>query len=217
MPSFSLRQTLRRSSTLDRQAEALSSTRGCDGGSSIATEASDRGEYGKDCWVPYGGKAPLFRWFLARVVPSAASSVGSSLSGWVKSSVGRASVSISSSATLCICWSSWVRPSSSGMLAELVGKFSGDMAYSELPLLSPELAANMTSLSGSAGILGVLVGPSVGRARFEFIVPLLMSTGVAVSGAASVWTARAAPARAGNAGHPAPLVRTGGVNTGTSG
>ena len=54
------------------------------------------------------------------------------------------------------------------MLAELVGKFSGDSTYSELLSLSPELASDVTSLSGLVGSLGVAVGQSVGNARFEF-------------------------------------------------
>ena len=71
-------------------------------------------------------------------------------------------------------------PSTYGVLAKLMGNFSGDSTYSELPSISPELATNMTSLSGLAGHLGVVVGPSVGSARFYFILPLLMAAGVEV-------------------------------------
>ena len=67
-----------------------------------------------------------------------------------------------------------------GVLAKLMGKFSGKSTYSELPSISPELATNMTSLSGLAGHLGVVVGPSVGSARFDFILPLSMADSGAV-------------------------------------
>ena len=52
------------------------------------------------------------------------------------------------------------------MLADLVGKFSSKSTYSQLPSLSPELAAVITSLSGSAGNLGVAAVKYVGHARF---------------------------------------------------
>ena len=41
----------------------------------------------------------------------------------------------------------------------------------------------MTSLLGLAGILGVVFGPPVGYARFEFVLELLIDAGVFVSGA----------------------------------
>ena len=44
--------------------------------------------------------------------------------------------------------------------------------------LYPELASDVTSLSGSASILGVMVGPSIGRAQFEFLLLFLMAAGV---------------------------------------
>ena len=59
-------------------------------------------------------------------------------------------------------------PLISGVLVNIVGKFLVDLAYSESPSLSPELTFDVTSLSGSAGSLGVEVGPSVGCARFKF-------------------------------------------------
>ena len=59
-------------------------------------------------------------------------------------------------------------PSSYGMLANPVGKFLDNLTYSESPSLFPEMTADVTSLSGSARILGVVVGQSVGCARFEF-------------------------------------------------
>ena len=58
-------------------------------------------------------------------------------------------------------------PSSSGVLEELVGNFLGDSRYSKSLSLSTELAAEMTSISGLAGSLGVAVGPSVDHARSE--------------------------------------------------
>ena len=48
---------------LDRREEAAASMRGCGGVSSNATEASVRGECGKDGWVPCGGVATFSRWF----------------------------------------------------------------------------------------------------------------------------------------------------------
>ena len=54
------------------------------------------------------------------------------------------------------------------VLAKLMIKFSGDLTYSESLSLSPELAANMTSLSGSAVSLGVAVGASACRAWIDF-------------------------------------------------
>ena len=54
----------------------------------------------------------------------------------------------------------------------------------------------MTSLLGSAGVLFVMVGTSIGRAQFEFILLLLMAAGVVVlSAAVSVIapTAKAVP------------------------
>ena len=99
------------------------------------------------------------------------------------------------------------------MLADLVVKFSSNLTYSEYPSLSPEVSADMTSLSGLVVILGVVVGPSLGHARFEFILPLLMAAGVTVSGVAvsvSAWSSRAAPEQSGKVGYPAPLVIMGG-------
>ena len=58
--------------------------------------------------------------------------------------------------------------SSSGMLADLVGNFGVNLTYSESLSLSPELAVNGISLSGSADLVVISVGPSVGCARFEF-------------------------------------------------
>ena len=70
---------------------------------------------------------------------------------------------------------------SSGVFADLLGKFLVDSIYSELLSLSPELAADVMSLSGSAGIPGVAFGTYVGHALIEFILPLLMAADVAVS------------------------------------
>ena len=54
----------------------------------------------------------------------------------------------------------------------------GDSKFSESSSLYPELASDVTSLSGSASILGVMVGPSIGRAQFEFLLLFLMAAGV---------------------------------------
>ena len=105
-----------------------------------------------------------------------------------------------------------------GVLAEIVGKFSGDLTYSELPSLSPELATYIASLSVLTGCLGVSFGPLVGRAWFDFFGRSLIAAGVAVSGAAvSVrpWDVRSAPAPADKSGHIFPLVITGGDNAGS--
>ena len=51
-------------------------------------------------------------------------------------------------------------PASSGILAKLVCKFTGDSTHSELLSLSPELDVDVMLLSGLAGNLGVSVGPS---------------------------------------------------------
>ena len=106
------------------------------------------------------------------------------------------------------------------MMDELVGDFTGDLAYYELLSLSPELASNVTSPPGLAGNLGVASGPSIGSERFEFILPLPMAASVAVSEAAvlvSALAAWAAPELASKAGHPALSVRMLGENTGASG
>ena len=57
--------------------------------------------------------------------------------GWVKSSIGWAIKSNSYSENSCIYWSSQMRPYIYGVLAELVGKFLGDLEYYELPSISP--------------------------------------------------------------------------------
>ena len=57
-------------------------------------------------------------------------------------------------------------PSSLIVLVELLGEFLGDLTYSESPSLSPELAANVTSLFGLAGIMFVVVGLFFGCAQF---------------------------------------------------
>ena len=105
-------------------------------------------------------------------------SLGSTLSGWLKSSFGWEKSPRSTAATSCIFSSSPMCPENSGVLAELAGKFLGDSTYSESLSLSPELAAYVMSLLGSAVGLGVAAGPSVGRARFEFVLPLPIAVGV---------------------------------------
>ena len=66
------------------------------------------------------------------------------------------------------------------MLSNLLGKNLGDSIYSELPSLSTELSANVTSLSGSAVHLGVAAVTFVGHTHFEFLFMLLMAAGMAV-------------------------------------
>ena len=73
---------------LARQATAPSSTQGRSRGGSKSTEAYVRGECGEDGCVPCVGIVPLSWYVSAGVVSSLAISVGSTLSGWVKSSVG---------------------------------------------------------------------------------------------------------------------------------
>ena len=124
---------------------------------------------------------------------------------------------VSSSETLCINSSSRMWLASSGMMAELVIKFTGDSVYCESLSLPLKLVANTTSPSGLAVNLGVASGPFVGRVRFEFIFPLPMSVGVAVLEAAVSVSAWAAPELAGKAGYPDLSVRMLGNNSGVSG
>ena len=84
-------------------------------------------------------------------------------------------------------------PSSSGILAELLGKFLANLTHSELPPLSTELATDLTSLSGLSGSLGVVVIPPVHCAQFELFFLLPAATVVAVQGAAVLliaWASR---------------------------
>ena len=102
-------------------------------------------------------------------------------------------------------------------MADLMGKFPVHSKYYESPLLPPELAAIVTSPSGSVVNLGVTDVPSVGCARFEFIFPLPMATGVAVSEEAvsvSVWAAWEAPELSSKSVHSIPYVRMSGDNAG---
>ena len=113
-----------------------------------------------------------------------------------------------------------MQTSSLGVLAELIGEFLVNSTYYESPSLSIELAANMISLLGSAGFLGVAAGPSVGRARFEFILPLPMDAGVELLGEVVLliaWAVWVTPVLAGKGGHHTLLMITGCVNDGTSG
>ena len=110
---------------------------------------------------------PLSWWFSDGEVLSSVIFIGLSLSGWVKIFVCQAITLSSYYETSFICWGYWMQTSSYGMLAQLVGEFLGNLKYSELLSLSPELASDVTSLSGSASILSVAVGTSVGREWFE--------------------------------------------------
>ena len=105
------------------------------------------------------------------------------------------------------------------VLAELVGKFSGDLTYYELQLLSPELAFNVMPLSVLAILLVVAVAPPVGHARFEFFdTPNSYWCGdVGVAVLVSVGAVRAAPAPASKASQPTPSVMAGVENAGSSG
>ena len=91
-----------------------------------------------------------------------------------------------------------MRPSISSVSAKLVGKFLGNSTdYESLPL-SPEPSTNVSQLSVLEDIMGVPVGTYIGSVWFGFILPILMTAGVEVSGAAvsvSVWDARAALAK----------------------
>ena len=104
--------------------------------------------------------------FPVRVVLVLTISVDLISSDWVKSNVGCTMTLIYSSETSCINYSSRMWPASSGMMAKNVGKFPGNLTYSELPSLPPELAADMTSLAWSSGNLGIAAGPSVSHSRF---------------------------------------------------
>ena len=78
----------------------------------------------------------------------------------------------------------------------------------------------MKSISGSEVSMGVKVGPSFGRVKFELFLLLLKAVGVALLGLAvsvSAWAAWAAPDPVGGAVHPAPSVGMGDNNYGSSG
>ena len=95
-----------------------------------------------------------------------------------------------------------------------------NLAYYGLPSLPTERASDVASLSGSEGDLGIVARPSVGRARFEFILPLLKGAGVALSGlevSVIYWAAWAALALACKSSQPPTSVRVLGENSGTSG
>ena len=101
-----------------------------------------------------GGVAPLYWRFLGGLVSVSASSVILSSLLWLKNTVGQMMASISPSKTSCIVSSLLMCPTSSGVLAGLVGDFSADSTYSESPPLPPKLDVDVISLSGSAGGLG---------------------------------------------------------------
>ena len=106
-------------------------------------------------------------------------------------------------------------PSSSGLIAELVGKFLVDFTYYESPSPSQKLSTDVTSLSELAVDMVVADGTSVSCAWFEFILPLSVAAVVAVLEATvlvRVWAAWAAPALAVKAGHSVPSVITVGDN-----
>ena len=70
---------------------------------------------------------------------------------WEKSTAGQTMQLVSPSDTLFFIPSSLVCPASSGVLADLMGEFLVEFRYSESSLLSPKMATNLMSLSGSAG------------------------------------------------------------------
>ena len=175
------RQTSRRSPPRPRTATSPASTWGIGGGLAGATEVSVRDECDEDGWVPSCEVAPLSWWFLVGLVSASAIFGISSLLVWVKRTVGQTVVFISSTNTVYIVFSLLMCYVRSSMMAELVGNFPADLAYSEFLLLPPELALNVTSLSGSEGNLGDIFWPSFGHDWFEFLLPLPMASCVAVS------------------------------------
>ena len=126
------------------------------GGLSGVTKVSVSDECGDYVWVTSGGVAPLYRWFLVRLVSASESSVVSRSSGWANSAAGQMMTLISPSYTSCIIYSLLMSSARSGVMADLVGKFLFESTYYELLLHPPKLAADVTSLSGLAGNLGVL-------------------------------------------------------------
>ena len=83
------------------------------------------------------------------------------------------------------------------MLAQLVGEFLGNLKYSELLSLSPELASNVTSLLQSAASSDSTPIISIGRVWFELDFRPPMAIGVSISGvdvSVETWDAGAAPA-----------------------
>ena len=138
----------------------------------------------------------------------------------MKSTVGKTIVLISHSETLCIVYSSLACPIRSGVMAKIAGKFPVNSIYSEFPSLPPKLASGVTSLSGFTGNMCGMAWPSVGNARFEFILTLPTASGVAVLGAAvsvSAWATWVVSVLSGKAGHSSLSVRTLGDNSWTYG
>ena len=79
MPYSPLRTTCGRSTARDRQAAYPDSTWGSEGVLFQATETTVIGDFGEDCWVTSGGKAPLYRWFSDGVASALVRSVELSL------------------------------------------------------------------------------------------------------------------------------------------
>ena len=123
MMSFPFRSTFGRSDVCSRREASLASTQGHGRRSSVSTKASVKGDFGEDSWVPSTSEAPLSWRFLNGVVSELVISVESSSLGWAKSALSREIASIYYFETSCICWSSHMRSSNSGVLAKLEGKF----------------------------------------------------------------------------------------------
>ena len=148
----------------------------------MATDVYVRGERGKDGWVPIVGVAPLSQRFSVGSVSALAISADSISLVWVKITVDWTMALISISETLCIIYILLMCPARYGVMADLVGEFLVNSTYSESPLLPPELASDVKSLSGSAVNLGVAAIPYVVSACFGFVLILSMDSGVAVLG-----------------------------------
>ena len=156
--------------------------RGHGGGLSGATKVSSKGDCSEDVWVLTGGVVPLAWRFSGDSVLALETSVILISPVWEKIIVGWTMELISPSETSCIISSLLVCHTRSGVLADIKGKFLVNSAYSWSPPLPPTLAADVKSLSGSAGGLVDAIVPSVGHANFEFLLTLLTAAAVAVSG-----------------------------------
>ena len=115
---------------------------------------SVRGECIEDGWESSGGVVPFSWWFFVGLVSASASSIVLSSLVWLNITSGWKMELIYPSYTSCIVYSYPMCPARYGVMAELVGKFLANSTYSESPPFPPKLAADVTSLSGSACNLG---------------------------------------------------------------
>ena len=117
-----MRQTPGKPPLLFSQEVVLTSKRGCGRVENRASEVSNGGECSKDGWVQIGGVSILSRVFLASFASSLSISVGSTLSGRLKISLGKEKLSSSDLTSYCIYLSSSRCSVSYGQLSEIAGR-----------------------------------------------------------------------------------------------